>query len=272
MAAVAEGQRFTCVATGCGKRYDPSKTRAHLRGLCSQACQDALAKELGWRRAVRGRPTQYSVIKHELHRRRATVPGADTRDIVAVIPPDPPRQPATPELRAVIGPGMFEIVDPVRAQQLAEAFVLVARANHYMVGIVAAYSGDELDAAERRLITQENAEPNLRHVTSALDIVQQAKRDLQRAGAAPFAGVEPYYARLFREIRERHDPQGTGGDLSCLMAMVEWLRERHPRLVPGCPGCGTHDHAHSVDKHKASGIPMPQHAGQHWNGAQWVTP
>lgn len=259
-------QAFTCVATGCGKRYDPNKTRAHLRGLCSQACQDALAKELGWRRSPRGRPTQYSVVKNELHRRRATVPGADTRDIVAVVQPA-----TTAAVETAAAP------DAVRAQHLADAFVHVARANHYMVGVVDAYTSDELDAAEQLLISVENAPHGEHaHVELALDIVEHAKGGLPwrpPTGVPPFAGLEPYYEGLFRLIKARHRPQGTGGDMSCLIAMVEYLWSRpFSRPVPGCPGCGTHDHAHNIDKHKASGIPVPQHAGQHWDGTQWVTP
>ncbi len=260
--AAAGQQVFTCVATGCGRRYDPAKTRALLRGLCSQRCLDALAKELGWKRTPRNRPTQHAVVKDELRRRRDTVPGADPSG-------------ALPSLGVVIGPGLLELTDPVRARHLADAYVHVARANHYMVGVVAAHSDDELDAAEQALITSENGaplgSPERVRIALALDLVEQAKRDRQRAGGAPFAGVEPYYARLFSEIRERHNPQGTGGDMSCLMAMVEWLWARHPKPVPGCPGCGTHDHAHSIAKHEASGIPLPpQGVESFWDGVEWV--
>lgn len=51
--------------------------------------------------------------------------------------------------------------------------------------------------------------------------------------AKPFAGIEPYYERLFQQIvdrREDNPPLGTGGDLDCLIAMVRWLWERYADL------------------------------------------
>jgi hypothetical protein len=42
-----------------------------------------------------------------------------------------------------------------RSQQLAEAYLLVARCNHYMVGIQGYFTADELDEAEQILIEQE---------------------------------------------------------------------------------------------------------------------
>jgi hypothetical protein len=54
----------------------------------------------------------------------------------------------------------------------------------------------------------------------------------KRAGAStePFEGIEPYYQRLFRQIKQRNrdTAQGTGGDIACLVAMIEWLWERKP--------------------------------------------
>lgn len=73
-----------------------------------------------------------------------------------------------------------QAADPVRAQQLADAFVHVAQANHYMVGVVPGYTDDELDAAEQILIARENSCPTLRHVTSALDIIEQRRREMRR--------------------------------------------------------------------------------------------
>jgi hypothetical protein len=44
-----------------------------------------------------------------------------------------------------------------RAEQLAEALILVARSNHYMVGIVEPVTQDEIDSARQILITKQNA-------------------------------------------------------------------------------------------------------------------
>jgi hypothetical protein len=45
----------------------------------------------------------------------------------------------------------------------------------------------------------------------------------------PFEGVESYYQQLFQQIKGRHHPEGTGGDMDCLIAMVEWLWNRFQR-------------------------------------------
>ena len=45
----------------------------------------------------------------------------------------------------------------VNPSHLAEAYLQVARADHYLVGVVPGYTLDELDAAEQILISIENA-------------------------------------------------------------------------------------------------------------------
>lgn len=70
-----------------------------------------------------------------------------------------------------------------RIAQLADAFLRVARANHYMVGVIETFSDDELDAAEQRLITSQNmttgqsvtAVRNRRLYGRALDLIAEAR-------------------------------------------------------------------------------------------------
>jgi hypothetical protein len=47
-----------------------------------------------------------------------------------------------------------------RIQQLADAYVLVAKADHYMIGIIETVTADELDSAEQILIHLDNAADN----------------------------------------------------------------------------------------------------------------
>ena len=44
-----------------------------------------------------------------------------------------------------------------RSEQLADAYLAIARANHHMVGLVRTATEDERDAAEQILITQQNS-------------------------------------------------------------------------------------------------------------------
>ena len=76
-----------------------------------------------------------------------------------------------------------------RAEQLAEAFELVAKTNHYMIGIVEPYTADELQEAKQLLITRQNrlSEPGpalaayYDRLDLALDLVEAAEREqLQR--------------------------------------------------------------------------------------------
>jgi hypothetical protein len=46
-----------------------------------------------------------------------------------------------------------------RAEQLAEALEAIAKVNHYMVGLTAKVTNDELRDAEQILITKQNALP-----------------------------------------------------------------------------------------------------------------
>ncbi len=67
-----------------------------------------------------------------------------------------------------------------RAEHLAVAFFKVAQANHYMVGIVIAYTVEEILDAEQILITQSNAANNTDEVIElALDLIENAKRELK---------------------------------------------------------------------------------------------
>lgn len=60
----------------------------------------------------------------------------------------------------------------MRAAHLAEAFVHVSTVNHYLVGIVGAYTPEDLDGAEQLLITRSNAANNQDPVLElALDLV-----------------------------------------------------------------------------------------------------
>lgn len=63
-----------------------------------------------------------------------------------------------------------------RYEQLADAFVAVATANHYMVGITDIYTPEELDDAEQVLINRSNDANNSNDVLElALDLVEHAR-------------------------------------------------------------------------------------------------
>lgn len=77
--------------------------------------------------------------------------------------------------------GAWRITPQDRPTQLAAAYLAVARANHYMVGIVEPVTDDELDAAEQLLITEENKPATQRKASSkaislALDLVEAEKQ------------------------------------------------------------------------------------------------
>lgn len=67
-----------------------------------------------------------------------------------------------------------------RSEQLANALYAVAKADHYMVGIVEPITKDELDAAEQILIAEQNLQkPNnaaYRLYALALDMVAMERR------------------------------------------------------------------------------------------------
>lgn len=84
-----------------------------------------------------------------------------------------------------------------RAEQLAEAYLEVARVNHYMVGIVEPVTDDELAAAEQLLIGGQNALDRtsearryLRHEL-ALDLVQAEQRKRLDAASRGTPAPEP---------------------------------------------------------------------------------
>lgn len=51
---------------------------------------------------------------------------------------------------------MPQKITTARVQQLADAYVLVGKADHYMVGIITSVTDDELLATYQILITREN--------------------------------------------------------------------------------------------------------------------
>lgn len=67
-----------------------------------------------------------------------------------------------------------------RTEQLADAYLTVARVNHYMVGITETVTDDELSGAEQLLITRQNATAGrgkaYRAADRALDLLQQEQR------------------------------------------------------------------------------------------------
>lgn len=68
-----------------------------------------------------------------------------------------------------------------RHEQLADAFVAVATANHYMVGVVERYTREELDAAYQIVIDRDNtAGNNDAALNLALDLMEDAKRNDDR--------------------------------------------------------------------------------------------
>ncbi len=66
-----------------------------------------------------------------------------------------------------------------RSQQLADAFYAMAYANHYMVGIVEAYTVEELLDAEQILIDREVINLPNDTLDLALDLIEDAKRGLR---------------------------------------------------------------------------------------------
>lgn len=67
-----------------------------------------------------------------------------------------------------------------RVEQLADAYEAIAKVNHYMVGIVAPVTDEEVDKAEQLLITRQNDTPErsrkYRVLNLALDLIQAEQR------------------------------------------------------------------------------------------------
>ena len=68
-----------------------------------------------------------------------------------------------------------------RFEQLADAYEAVAKADHYMVGIVEKVTDDELLDAEQLTITRQNALPprmrtRHRRLDLALDLIEAEKK------------------------------------------------------------------------------------------------
>lgn len=70
----------------------------------------------------------------------------------------------------------------LRSEQLADAYMRLARANHYMLGITETVTDDELDAAEQILIPIEYGETRkaklARLALDMLDHDRKARRHL----------------------------------------------------------------------------------------------
>jgi len=66
----------------------------------------------------------------------------------------------------------------IRMCHLADAFLAVARVNHYMVGIIESCSAEELEGAKQILIARQNAGPQsgmvFREFDLALDLLDVA--------------------------------------------------------------------------------------------------
>lgn len=69
--------KFVCVVDK--KLYDPQKTRAEYKGLCSMRCQHQLARECGFR-PKHSKFAEWTFITKELRRRRAMIEGAEPFD------------------------------------------------------------------------------------------------------------------------------------------------------------------------------------------------
>lgn len=67
-----------------------------------------------------------------------------------------------------------------RPEQLADAYLSIAQANHYMVGLVERVTVDERDEAEQILITWQNAGPQsgakYRQLNLALDVLDHDRK------------------------------------------------------------------------------------------------
>lgn len=75
--------------------------------------------------------------------------------------------------------GLAEQPNVVKVQQLADAFHEVGKINHYMVGVTAGFSPEELEAAEQVLIDRQNAGPQkgkaFQALERALDEIKHAR-------------------------------------------------------------------------------------------------
>jgi len=70
-----------------------------------------------------------------------------------------------------------------RSQQLADAMLLIAKSDHYMVGLVEPVTADEIDAAEQILITRQYDTPATsktlhRQLDLALDLIEAMQRKI----------------------------------------------------------------------------------------------
>ena len=76
-------------------------------------------------------------------------------------------------------PTVSSQVEHIKAAHLAEAFIRVARANHYVVGVTHAYTIEQLDDAEQIVITKQNrgpqTGPTFAVLDRALDLIEQAR-------------------------------------------------------------------------------------------------
>ena len=69
-----------------------------------------------------------------------------------------------------------------RSEQLADAYIKLARADHYMIGIIETVTADERDAAEQILITQQNSVANDTQVWAQLELALDVlENDRKRA-------------------------------------------------------------------------------------------
>jgi hypothetical protein len=75
-------------------------------------------------------------------------------------------------------------MNTVLVEQLAVAYEAVARLDHYMVGVVAPYTDEELDAAEQVLIEKQNAGPQrgarYNVLERALDLIEDSRAKRRR--------------------------------------------------------------------------------------------
>ena len=69
----------------------------------------------------------------------------------------------------------------INPEHLAEAYIKVAQADHYLVCVAPECTEDDLDAAEQILISRDNAADNKDPVLNlALDILEDNRKELRQ--------------------------------------------------------------------------------------------
>lgn len=117
--------------------------------------------------------------------------------------------------------GQLQAVSVIRANQLADAFHEVGKANHYMVEVTVEFNREELEAAEQLLIDRQNAGPQKGKAFQALE---RALDEIEHARFVKFAQAErekkeepacgdEHASGLLCQKKQNHSGRHRGGGL-----------------------------------------------------------